>query len=60
MPQGPKGGPRNNGDCHSDNEGLQMSWELEAVIEISRSSPLPRPARLANRPIQLSLFGFLV
>lgn len=29
MPQGPEGGPRNNGDCHSENEDLQMSWELE-------------------------------
>ena len=26
MAQGPEGGPRNNGDCHSENEGLQMSW----------------------------------
>ena len=29
MAQGPKGGPRNDSDCHSENEGLSNVVELE-------------------------------
>ena len=33
---------------------------IRAAIKISRNFILPRPARLANHPIRLWLFGFLV
>ena len=34
MTQGSKGGPRNNGECHSEDEDLQMS-----VIESRNETP---------------------
>lgn len=60
MTQGPKGGPRNNGECHSEDEDLQMSVIESRNENTGDFSPLQRLARLANRPIRLLLFGFLV